>query len=438
MGPRARVATPHWQQATRTMRWLLLLGIVTSCVIVGLAAAQTADLSISPNPAHPEEPVLLDGRDSSGGGETIVGCEFDVDGDGQYERQADDCVIEHTYSSIGEYEITLRITTAGNQRDTATEQLSVVANEPPEPAIAVEPAAPRPDEPVTISAADATDPDGRIVGYNWRLPAGNTSGETIETRFPNPGEYAVALTVIDDDGATATSETTIEVAPNEPPVATLTASPASIMVGERLLLDASGSTDREEAIAEYRWDLNGDGSAEARTETDRIEYEPGAPGEYDPAVVVIDDRGATDRATASYSVLARGTPTPTLAPVDPSSPQQSTPSGAGVSVMPVALAILLILIVFAAVVGVGIRRREIADEAAETLRTLLMRGDIRRRLARTLSRSVIKSAAKRAIRQFSDAIEVGGEMLGGALERAGRAIKRGSSRLAAWLRRFGS
>lgn len=416
----------------------LVFGVVLAGA--GLVAAQTADLAVAPNPAHPGEPVRLDGRNSTAEG-SIVGCEFDVDGDGQYERQSDTCVVEHAFEAAAEYEVGLRIITATDRQDTDAVALSVVANEPPEPAIAVEPTSPRPEESIVLSGADSADADGRVVAYTWTLPGRNASGETVSASVTDPGQYDVALTVTDDDGASASSRTTIEVAANEPPTAALSVSPASVEAGDRLLFDAGGSTDREGAIVGYRWDLDGDGSIDARTETDRIEYEPGGPGEHEPSVIVVDDRGATDTFSASYTV-GGATPTRAMTTVQAADPTPSTSTSAETDefpVPPMALGVvLLFVLLLVAGVGVGVRRRDLADEAADTLRELLTRGDVRRRLARTLSRTVVKNAAKRAVRRFSDAIDAAGDAVGEVLERAGRAIKRGSSRLAAWLRRLGS
>ena len=55
---------------------------------------------------------------------------------------------------------------------------------------------------------------------------------------------------------------------NEPPVATLNATPAQPKPGDMITLDASASSDPEaNLLAKYRWDLDGDGTFETSTTT---------------------------------------------------------------------------------------------------------------------------------------------------------------------------
>ena len=48
--------------------------------------------------------------------------------------------------------------------------------------------------------------------------------------------------------------------------------------GQPTLLDASGSSDRDDAITEYRWDFNGDGTIDQVTSTPQATTTFGAPG----------------------------------------------------------------------------------------------------------------------------------------------------------------
>lgn len=64
----------------------------------------------------------------------------------------------------------------------------------------------------TFDGAGSTDSDGTISGYLWDLGDGTSAaGATVSHTYAAGGSYTVALTVTDDDGATATTEQVVEV-----------------------------------------------------------------------------------------------------------------------------------------------------------------------------------------------------------------------------------
>jgi len=74
-----------------------------------------------------------------------------------------------------------------------------------------EPENPLAGEEITFTA-DAEDPDGEIVAYNWDFGDGNTTeGQEVKHTYENEGTYTVKLTVTDDKGATASRSLTIGV-----------------------------------------------------------------------------------------------------------------------------------------------------------------------------------------------------------------------------------
>ena len=91
-----------------------------------------------------------------------------------------------------------------------------VSNSPPEPALSWSPTKPSPDEPITFNASESTDFDGTIVEYQWDLDGDgqiDTTGQlsTQTHGFDSAGEHNVALTLVDDDGATASTTDTVTV-----------------------------------------------------------------------------------------------------------------------------------------------------------------------------------------------------------------------------------
>jgi len=404
-----------------------------------LQTAPTAALTLSPNPAHPGEPVVLDGRESTAPDSAIQACEFDVDGDGTYDVRTADCVVDYTYQTRGEYDLRVRVTTTDGRTATDSATLVVRENDPPMAGIAVDPAEARPGEAVTLSGADSSDVDGDVVAYRWELPQGTAAGETVTTSFDRAGEYEVVLTVTDDDGANASRTAVVTVRANQPPAADLELATTSPTVGEPVRLDAGGSSDADGDVVGYRWDVDGDGRIDRTTESATLSFVPDGPGTREVTVTVVDDEAATDTAVRAFTVAAPATASPT--PTRTAAPPTTEPAdrdGGVLAGVPDVLALLLLLALFVGGVGIGVRRRAAVASRFGRLRDLLTRGDVRRNLARKVSGTAVKTAAKRAVRRLSDLVEGGGTGVGEAIERLGRAIKRGSERVAAWLRRLGT
>jgi|GEM_PF-6018049 len=430
--------------------WLALVALLATLVLFGgsvganqpavVAQAQVqappnATLSVSPNPAHPGETIVFDARDSTAPNGTVSACEFDVDGDGTYDTEGGDCVVEYPYYAAGRYAISVRVTTSDDRTATASETLVVTENEAPSATIAVDPESPRPGERVTL-VADATDDDGTVVTYRWRIDDVNRTGRTVETAFETVGDHAVSLTVVDDDGATADASAAVSVLANRPPSAGLAVDRSDVTVGESVRLDASGTTDPDGQVVEYRWDLDGDGAVDRTTADGTTTFEPAEPGEFTTSVTAVDDRDAVDTATVQYAVASQGSDG---TGADGSDSGRAQPGGVGGVDAGLATGLLVVLTVLAVgIAGVAVRRKEAVAERADRLRDLLTRGDVRRRLAKKGSGAAVKKVAKAALRRFSDLIEAGGELVGNVFEGIGRAIKRASQRVAEWLRRLGS
>lgn len=73
--------------------------------------------------------------------------------------------------------------------------------------------------PLTVRLrADASDPDGEIVGYTWELGDGTRAdAPELSHTYTQAGEYTVQLTITDDGGLTAMHSVRVSVEP--PPVA---------------------------------------------------------------------------------------------------------------------------------------------------------------------------------------------------------------------------
>ncbi|PSQ45303.1 hypothetical protein BRD17_01775 [Halobacteriales archaeon SW_7_68_16] len=314
----------------------------------------SASCTASPTTVEPGETVTLDASDSNA---TFV--EFDVDGDGEYDRGDEtDFVIETTYAEPGTYEPVARADNDPNATDPCG-TVTVETNEPPTAEFSISPRPGTADEAVGFDASASSDPDGEIVEYRWDGDGDGTVDRTVSTPetdfvYDDAGSYVPTLTVVDDDNATAATsrdlriepatsvvcradpttiavgesvtldavargdgdpeatdpcgEVTVEAA-NDPPEAALTVSPPSPTAGATITFDGSGSTDPDGRVVEYRWDFEADGTVDRTTSGATATTTRSPAGAYLGAVTVVDDDGATATARREYGVVARPEPT---------------------------------------------------------------------------------------------------------------------------------
>jgi len=104
-----------------------------------------------------------------------------------------------------------------------------------------------------------------------------------------PGEYSVALTVLDNDGASSSATLIVIVTePNAPPVANFAAAPSAVVPGETVQFDAVGTLDGDGWIVSYQWDFGDGTSASGST----VEHQYSTPGTYPVALTVVDNDDA--------------------------------------------------------------------------------------------------------------------------------------------------
>lgn len=184
------------------------------------------------------------------------------------------------------------------------------------------PAQTAPNQPVTFDAGGSTDPQGKIVDYQWDLDGSGTyatdtgSSPTLTTSLSKLGTNTISLRVIDGGNASATTTRTIVVG-DTPPVAAFSTSPAQLAyVGQPVTFDGSSSTDPGGVITDYRWDLDGSGTfATDTSSTTTTQYTYSQPGVYTVSLRVTNGQGQTstishpvDVHAASYSSTILSTP----------------------------------------------------------------------------------------------------------------------------------
>lgn len=143
----------------------------------------------------------------------------------------------------------------------------------------------------SFDATASSDTDGSIASWRWQFPdGGSAEGSQVEHTFPGPGEHTVALSVTDDEGASAVTTSVVSVAPeqepDEPPVAAFTYTCG----GSSCVFDGSGSTDPEGGELSYSWTF-GDGSGASGVQA---AHAYAAAGPYEVMLTVTDAGGLSD------------------------------------------------------------------------------------------------------------------------------------------------
>jgi PKD repeat protein len=236
-------------------------------------------------------------------------------GDGATESGTDLIDPTHTYATAGEYTVTLTVTDqdGASDSDTTTATIAKPANVPPVADAGPDVEALLGDE-VTFDGSDTYDPNGDdVLTYVWDFGDDTTaSGDDLTApthTYAAVGEYAVILTVTDQDGASDSDTTTatITVFVNSPPVAD--AGPdLDAKKGVEVTFDGSGTHDPDAGdTLTYAWAF-GDGATESGTDLIDPTHTYAAVGEYIVALTVTDQDGASSTDTATVMVTEANTP----------------------------------------------------------------------------------------------------------------------------------
>src|SRR4051794_30618335 len=223
----------------------------------------------SSSPAFVNEDVTFDGSTSNDPAGSIGKFEWDF-GNGFTEATQTE---HHTYLSPGTFTAKLRVTDdRGNVRE-VSHQITI-ATRAPSASFTAGPHPPAKTRPVALDAPASAAPAGRsIAGYSWDLDndgvfetdgAGSPTGVT--TSYPGAGTKTIGLRVTDDHGDSATTTRTVTVS-NAAPSASFTASTATPAFGGTVNFDGSASSDSDGTVADFKWDLDGDGTFETDTGT---------------------------------------------------------------------------------------------------------------------------------------------------------------------------
>ena len=150
----------------------------------------------------------------------------------------------------------------------------------------------------TLDAAPSSDSDGTVESYRWTIMKERgyeyLQGRQVTYTFAGPGNYAVILKVVDDDGASDGISEWISVEPG--PTAEFTYTCTQLTCE----FDATSSSDSDGQIVRYEWDF-GDGTFGTGA---RVRHTFPAEGGYWPELTVYDDDGSSGWTTNRIEVSA--------------------------------------------------------------------------------------------------------------------------------------
>jgi PKD repeat protein len=202
---------------------------LTRQILVGDAAPQVRAILAAPADPRALEPVSFRavGNDAMGG---IASLAWDF-GDG---TNATGLEPTHAYARAGDYVVSLVARNAAGATAEANTTLRI-ANVPPQANLTAPTGVS--GWPLTLVADASRDPDGRLARYQFDadgdgLPDCDGAATRCTFVYPAPGVYAAKLTVLDDEGATATAQLAIQVDPAPPSLA-----PPTIAIGKPLPSD---------------------------------------------------------------------------------------------------------------------------------------------------------------------------------------------------------
>ncbi len=291
--------------------------------------APTARFTISPNPALVSTPLVVTQAhlakvtgvdiarlgdhpvtfDGSGSSDVVPGhvvkYEWDLDGNGTYEKSGTAKKVSRTYSGPGTFTVHLRVTDNGGKTAVTSHQL-IVHRAPVAKIAASAPVAVIGDT-VAYSAAGSSDDNG-ISSIKWDLDGDgtfetNTGTENASRSYGSIGQRTVRVQVTDVYGASSTASVNVLI--HRAPTAAFTAAPSPAFVGEQVTFDGSSSSD-DESVAKYEWDLDGNGTFETNSAANpKTTHTYTQPGTITVRLKVTDNRGVSDVSTRTLTVTPR-------------------------------------------------------------------------------------------------------------------------------------
>lgn len=347
-------------------------------------AAPTADFTVAPQQIVAYEPATFT---SASTGQDPMTIEWDFDDNGTVDATGPTAV--HTFTTSGSVSVKLHVADSTGE-DTVTRLLPVAAPTLPVAGFSVVPGVPLAGSSATFTSTSTTVPGASIATVQWDFDDNGTvdaSGQWVSHTFATGGVHRVRVHVVDTRNLSADATRLVTV--NSPPSAAFTAFPAAPRVGDELSL-TSYSSDAEGALADQRWDLDGDGAfddASGAVVTGTFT----TPGDHKVSLRVTDGQGAI--ATISRTISVSAPPAEPSTGGGPPAEQDDPPTTPAGPVFRVLLSPFPVVRLAGTVTAGGARIRMLVVRAPRGARVL-----VRCRGKRCPARSYTKVASRKPIR----------------------------------------
>ena len=163
--------------------------------------------------------------------------------------------ITHLFQKSGSYNITLIVDDGQKQTNSKQKTIhNIVINKYPTANFTI-PSNWEPQTPLLVDGTKSTDPDGFIGKYEWLINGKIVTRDSVSSLiFSDPGDYAVALKVMDNSGFDdAVSIKTASLHVNYPPIIKFKVSPEVTEENETVTFDAKGTYDPDGKIKNITW-----------------------------------------------------------------------------------------------------------------------------------------------------------------------------------------
>jgi PKD repeat protein len=227
--------------------------------------------------------------------EAVTEWNWDFDGDGSFDRNTANAT--YTYSTAGDFDVSLMVRDAQGLSDTETRRITVAPGNAP-PTAGFDYSCTAADCSFTSTSSDAA--PGTITAYAWTFGDGGEADVVSPSHtyaVTVPTDFTVTLTVTDNEGATDTETRTINVVPvNTPPTAGFT---ATCNAGSCRFTSTSSDV-APGTITAYAWTFGDGGVADVANPIHN--YIVTASKDFTVTLTVTDNEGDTDTETQTITV----------------------------------------------------------------------------------------------------------------------------------------
>lgn len=281
-------------------------------------ADESIKASFEATPQSGEIPlgVQFDASDSADPDGQITRYEWDFNEDGDF-SDAEGVKVSYKFEKIGKYKVALRVTSSLGDYTIVEKEIVAKEARRPEAVITVvdAPSAYLTNVQYVFKADKSTSPKGKIEGYSWDFGDGSKveTTATVAHAFTKEGNFEVVLKVTDEVEEEGTTKLNITVgAPQGTPKPIIKTDPAvaegaTVIQGNipfAVAFDASGTTDSDNNIVDYKWDFNGDevddGFGQKVAHTYNLE------GTYTVTLTVVDADGNEGTSTTVVKAESQG------------------------------------------------------------------------------------------------------------------------------------